>query len=59
MIRLLSFGVSPGSEDGVEQKSKRKSEAKGTWKRVGRRKRAEEVEGRCGMWSAASSLLRR
>jgi hypothetical protein len=49
--------VSPGSEDGVELKSRTKSEAKGTWKRVGRRKRAEEVEGRCGMWSAARSML--
>ena len=55
----LARCVSPGSEGGVELKSRTKSEARGTWKRVGRRRRAEEVGGRCGVWSAARSMLRR
>ena len=50
--------VAPDSEDGVGQKSKTMSDTKGMRKRVERRKRAEEVERRCGMWSAARSLIR-
>jgi hypothetical protein len=46
----------PGSDVGVERKSRTKSYARGTWVRAEGEKRVEEVERRCGKLSAAHSL---
>ena len=48
--------VLPGSDVGVERKSRTRSYARGTWVRAGREKRVEGVERRCGKLSAARSL---
>ena len=51
--------VALDSEDGVGQKSKTKSDSRSTWMRVERRRRADEVEKKYGVRSAARFLEKR